>query len=63
MTQYLFVLIVLALTHVLGHCSLGDSFPSYRNCVLECTEKRCDKGNAFIFFNLRFSNQFNEFVK
>lgn len=44
MTQYLFVLIILALTHVLGHCSLGDSFPSYRNCVLECTEKRCDKG-------------------
>lgn len=46
MTQYLCVLIILALTHVFGHCSLGDSFPSYRNCVLECTEKRCDKGDV-----------------
>jgi len=49
MTQYLFVLIVLALTHVFGHCSLGDSFPSYRSCVSECTEKRCDKGNIYIY--------------
>ncbi|XP_027839791.1 post-GPI attachment to proteins factor 3 [Aphis gossypii] len=43
MTQFLFVLTILALNYVFGHCSLGDSFPSYRNCVLECSQKRCDK--------------------
>ncbi|XP_050537327.1 post-GPI attachment to proteins factor 3 [Daktulosphaira vitifoliae] len=40
---HLFLLVIFAFNYVEVHTSLGDSFPSYRNCVLECTDKRCEK--------------------
>lgn len=47
MTQYLFVLTILALTHVCGHCvPYMDIISIYETCVSQCTEKKCDKGNA-----------------